>query len=70
MTIDEVIIEWKSKKRKMGCVAATKFLCSRVPGFFPMRLTRYTKEGVVFEHVVATDGIIVIDLAPYADNPA
>ena len=60
---------WYSKRRRMGCVAATDFLVKRVSGFIPKRVTRYTKDGEVFEHVVATDGVIVIDLAPYADAP-
>lgn len=69
MTIDEAIVEWQSKKRRMGCVAATDFLCHRVPGFQPKRLTLYTPEGDLFQHVVASDGTIQIDLAPYAAVP-
>jgi len=69
MKIDEAIKEWQSKKRRMGCVSATKFFCSRVEGFRPLRLHRYTEEGDYFGHVVATDGNIIIDLAPYADKP-
>lgn len=67
--IAEAIAEWESSKRKMGCVAATQFLVSRVPGFSAKRITRYTKDGDLYQHVVATDGVIVIDLAPYADRP-
>ncbi len=69
MTIDEALAEWRSKKRRMGCVAATNWFCKRVAGFRPERLTRYTEHGEVFEHVVATDGMIRVDLAPYADGP-
>lgn len=69
MPIDDAIRDWKSAKRRMGCVAATDWLCKRVKGFSPIRLTRYTKDGDVFQHVVATDGFVVIDLAPYADRP-
>ncbi len=68
-SIDAAIQEWNSTSRRMGCVAATNWFVKRVPGFKPERLTRYTKDGEVFEHVVATDGRIRIDLAPYADRP-
>ncbi len=67
--IDLAIREWKTKKRRMGCVAASRWFCKRVPGFHPVRLVRYTAKGEKFEHVVATDGKIRIDLAPYADDP-
>jgi hypothetical protein len=69
MMIDEAIREWQSKKRRMGCVAATDWFCKRVEGFKPERLSRYTKDGQYFEHVVATNGIIRIDLSPYNDSP-
>lgn len=69
MTLDKVMAEWKSKHRRMGCVAATDFICKRLPSFKPLRLTRYTENGEIYQHVVASDGIIVIDLAPYADAP-
>lgn len=69
MTLEEAIAEWRSKPRRAGCVAATKFLTSRVPGWYPARITRFTKDGDTYDHVVATDGFIVIDLAPYADKP-
>jgi len=69
MCIDEAILEWKSKKRRMGCVAATAWFCRRVDGFTPERLTRYTADGYLFQHVVATDGLIRIDISPYADKP-
>jgi hypothetical protein len=74
MSIDEALVEWKSRKRRMGCVAATEWFCRRVEGFEPLRLRRYLpggsdENGMFWEHVVATDGRIVIDFAPYADNP-
>ena len=69
MTLAQVFQKWNSKARRMGCVAATDWFCKRVRGFYPERLTRYTKDGEVFQHVVATDGKIRIDLAPYADAP-
>ena len=53
----------------MGCVSATNFFCKRVKGFKPKRIRRYTNSGEIFEHVVATDGMIIVDLAPYADKP-
>jgi len=69
MTINEAIKEWQSKKRHMGCVSAANWFCKRVTGFIPERLSRYTKEGDCFEHVVCTNGLIRIDLSPYADKP-
>lgn len=70
MSIDKAIKEWLSKRRRMGCVAAANWFCKRVSGFKPERLTRYTKSGDYFEHVVATNGVIRIDLASYADKPS
>lgn len=67
--LNSVLKEWQSKTRRMGCVSAAKWFCRRVPSFKPERVKRYTKDGEVFEHVVCTDGIIRIDLAPYADQP-
>ena len=69
MSIDETIEEWQSKNRRMGCVAASDWFCSRVSGFKPLRLDRLTEGGELFQHVVATNGKIIIDLAPYADHP-
>ncbi len=69
MSIEEALQEWASKKRRMGCVAATDWFCRRVPTFRPIRLTRYTTEGEIFQHVVATDGTIHIDISPYNDRP-
>jgi len=69
MTIDEAVKEWKSKNRRMGCVSSTNWFCSRVKGFYPVRKTRFTSSGEVFEHVVATDGFVVIDFSPNHDNP-
>lgn len=69
MSIDEAIREWKVKRRRMGYVSATNWFCKRVKGFYPKRLNRYTANGYVFQHVVATDGVIIIDLAPYSDKP-
>ena len=70
MTIDSAIKEWKSKKRHMGCVSAADWFCKRVKGFYTEDLTRYTEAGEYFGHVVATDGVIRIDLSPYNDKPA
>lgn len=69
MSIEKILKEWKSKVRRMGCVAATDWFCKRAPLFYPERLLRYTKNGERFEHVVATDGFIRIDLAPHSDKP-
>lgn len=73
MNIDDAIAKWESRKRRMGCVAATDWFCRRVRGFEPLRLRRYLSGGTdengrFWEHVVATNGRIVIDLAPYADK--
>lgn len=70
MTIDEALTEWKTKKRRMGCVAAAKWFCKRVAGFQPEDLERYTSSGEFFGHVVVTDGSIRIDLSPYNDKPS
>jgi hypothetical protein len=70
MRIEEAIKEWKKKKRRMGCVSAANWFCTRVKGFHPERLDRYTKDGEVYQHVVATNGTIRIDFAPYADVPS
>ena len=67
--IAKVIVEFKSKRRRMGCVSATAWFCKRVPGFRPLRLTRKLKNGDVYQHVVATDGKQIVDLAAYADKP-
>lgn len=64
-----ILIEWQSKKRRMGCVAATEWFCKRMPEFKPKRITRYTNDGNLYEHVVASNGIVDIDLASYADKP-
>ena len=69
MTIDQALDEWRTRRRRMGCVSAAQWLCHRVAGWHPLRLTQYTEFGAVFEHVVATDGVVVIDLAPYANRP-
>lgn len=69
MAFETILKEWYSRKRRMGCVAATDWFCQRMPGFYPERLTRYTEDGEIFQHVVATDGQIRIDLAPYSDGP-
>ena len=67
--IDEALKEWSSKQRRMGCVSASNWFCDRVPGFKPERLVRHTPKGTPFDHVVATNGIVRIDLAPHADGP-
>ena len=69
MTLDKAINEWVSKSRRMGCVSATDWLCKRVDGFKPKRIHRWTQQGDTYSHVVATNGFIDVDLAPYADKP-
>ena len=67
--IHDTLDEWQSKPRSMGCVSASSWFCKRHPEYKSERLTRYTKKGEPFEHVVASNGKIRIDLAPYADKP-
>lgn len=69
LTIDKAITEWESTKRHMGCVSAADWFCARVAGFKPIRIERWTEAGDIFEHVVASDGRVIIDLSPYADHP-
>jgi hypothetical protein len=69
VTIDQALNEWQSKNRRMGCVASTDWFCKRVAGFRPERLTRYTEAGEIFQHVIATNGRVRIDLAPEFDSP-
>lgn len=59
MTLDEVLLEWNSKNRRMGCVAAARFVCERLPEFRPKRVRRYLPNGEFYEHV-----------APYSDAPS
>jgi len=65
--------EFNSKKRRMGCVSAVNWFCKRVDGFYPLRKTYIIKDGQykgeVYQHVVATNGEIEIDVAPYANKP-
>ena len=68
MKIDETIIEWTSKKRRIGCVSATNWFCKRVKGFTLDRLPQFTSDGGSYSHVVASNGCIRIDLAPYTDK--
>lgn len=69
MTIEQALKEWKSKKRRMGCVSAAEWFCKRVPGFHHEHLHRWTENGEYFGHSVATDGNIRIDLTPHLDSP-
>jgi len=52
----------------MGCVSATDWFCKRIEGFYPERLSKYNNYGEIYQHVIATNGIIRIDLTPYADK--
>jgi len=68
VNISQAIREWQNKKRRMGCVSAAQWFCKRVKGFAPKRLVRFNKKGEQFQHVVATDGLIIIDLTPHLDQ--
>lgn len=70
MDIQAALDEWQSKKRRMGCVSAAEWFCVRVSGFYPERLDRYTSQGELYQHVVATNGRVRVDLTPYADRPS
>ena len=67
MTVEECLAEWMSKKRSMGCVMAAEFICSRVPGFYPVRLNRDRQDGIHWQHVVASNDEVVVDLSPAMD---
>lgn len=69
MTIEQAIAEWRTKNRRMGCVSATDWFCKRVNGFYPIRKTYYTMAGEVYQHVVATNGVIELDIAPVNNRP-
>lgn len=69
-SLDDTIEEWESKTRSMGCVAATNWFCSKHKTFKPLRKRFYypggtDSNGKFWEHVVATDGKIEIDMSPY-----
>ena len=70
MTIDECVLLWMSKKRRMGCVSATDFFCNRVSGFYPKRVDYYTENNEEYSHVIATNGVVDIDLSPYNNKPS
>ena len=74
MTLNQALRKWQSNKlyRKYGCRQATKWLCKRVKGFRPLTLRRYLpngndKNGNFWEHTVATNDLILIDLVPHCD---
>jgi len=68
MGIDAVLAEWRSKKRRMGCVSASEWWIKRLPGFRVVRKRFYYPNGEFWEHVVITDGVIEIDPSPYANH--
>lgn len=70
MGINKAIKEWNSKKRRMGCVNAANWFTTRVKGFKTVHLDRYTQYGEYYRHTVVTNGVIIIDLTPYADRPS
>jgi hypothetical protein len=69
LSVAECLREWESKRRPMGCVSASDFVCVRVPGFRPLRLQRQREDGIYWEHVVATNEKIIVDLVPHMDIP-
>jgi hypothetical protein len=69
LTLDDALKEWRSKDRSnVGCVQAANWFCRRVKGMKPVRLTR-AAGNVVWEHVVVTDGLVMIDPSPWNDAP-
>lgn len=70
MTEGEALIQWAQLRRKpKGCVAAIAWFCKRVKGYKPKRINRYTKRGELYQHVVAYNGVAVVDLAHEFDLP-
>ena len=69
MTLDEALVEWKSKDRSRlgvsrlptGSVAVTK-------EFMPTVLTR-ASGSTLWEHVKVTDGHVLLDPSPWKDAP-
>ena len=59
---------WGSRRRSMGCVSAAEWFCKRVPSFHTLRLGRL-ENGVDWEHVIATNGEVLVDLTPHWDIP-
>lgn len=68
MSVSKALTEWSSKKRRMGCVSASKWFCKRVRGFYSKRLKLFNSKGEYYEHVVVSNGIIEIDICPYANR--
>jgi len=68
LTFDQALLEWKEKSRRMPSRSATNWFCSRVNGFRPELVDRFTADGNQYRHVVASDGLIRVDLAPYDDK--
>jgi len=74
VAVDELLLEWKSKTRRMGCVAAAEWFCRRNGNFRPLRKRYYMQggtdnNGLFWEHVVITDGFIEIDTNIYNNKP-
>ena len=65
MTKEDALTEWKSKKRRMGCVAATDWFCARVDGYVPKRLKRPDWDHVVAVNLLTCD---IVDLTPHLDR--
>jgi len=60
--------EWGTRRRSMGCVSGAEWFCKRVPDFHPVRLGRLEND-VEWEHVIATNGEVTVDLTPHWDIP-
>ena len=69
LTLDEALVEWKGEDRsKMGCATAANWFCRRVKGLKPIRFSR-SSGNTYWEHVVVTDGMVLIDPSPWNDCP-
>ena len=69
LTLDEALVEWRNKDRsKIGCVQAANWFCRRVKGLKPIRFTR-ASGNTLWEHVMVTDGHILLDPSPWNDAP-
>lgn len=72
-TINTVLQEWKSKRRRMGCVAAAEWWIKRLPQLRSVRRRFYypggtDENGQFWEHVILTDGCIEIDPSPWSNK--
>lgn len=69
MTLDEALLEWKSKdRRNVGCATAANWFCRRVKG---LRLVWFARASgnTLWQHAMVTDGVVLLDPSPWNDHP-